>query len=360
MAMKCCYWENQDMVRNRTIIISNRQIGADKPVFIIAEAGVNHNGDLKLAKKMIDAARKAGADAIKFQTYRTEDLITKKALKADYQKRTVPGQSQYAMLKSLELALGQFKELQAYCSKKKITFLSTPFDPGSADYLNELRMPAFKISSGEITNLPLLKQIAKYGKPMMLSTGMADLFEVREAVRTVGKRNLVLLHCTSNYPAAYEDVNLRAMTTLANEFKVPVGYSDHTPGIAVAVVAAALGACIIEKHFTLNKGFKGPDHQASLDPAELKRMVSAIRQVEASLGDGVKRPRASEQAVKAVSRKSVVAACDIPRGTKLRAEMLALKRPGTGIEPKDLPKLMNRRTKCRIPHDSLISWEMLG
>ena len=340
------------------IKIGGRLVGAGQPCFIIAEAGVNHNGSVSLAKKMVDAAKAAGADAIKFQTFRTDKLLTQKAPKAEYQERTVPGKSQYEMIKSLELPFPAFKELRGYCRRRSIIFLSTPFDPESAEFLNRLNIPAFKISSGELTNAPLLAQIARYGKPIILSTGMADLKEVKdslELIRSAGGRKILLLHCTSNYPTRYEDVNLKAMQTLRDAFKLPVGYSDHTIGIEVSVAAVALGATMIEKHFTLDKRLPGPDHEASLDPVELKAMVKAVREIEAALGDGVKKPRPTEEGVKKVARKSVVAASDIPRGQRISAAMLAVKRPGTGLPPRLIGKIIGRKALRMIRQDDLLS-----
>ncbi|MFA5097231.1 MAG: N-acetylneuraminate synthase [Candidatus Margulisiibacteriota bacterium] len=326
-------------------------------VFIIAEAGVNHNGSLRLAKKLVDAAKKAGADAVKFQTYRTEDLVTRRAPKAAYQNKTVPGKSQYDMLKSLELSVQEFKALSSYCRKKKILFLSTPFDIRSADLLRSLGMKMFKVSSGDLTNIPMLKHIAKYKRPIILSTGMATINEVKEAVKAVysaGNRKIVLLHCTSNYPARYEDVNLRAMDTMAKELGLPVGYSDHTQGLEISIAAAARGASVIEKHFTLSRKMKGPDHMSSIEPDELSKLVSAIKKVELSMGDGVKAPRNSEKAALRVGRKSLVASVDIPKGSRLTRQMIAVKRPGTGMSPSNIGKIIGRTAKKDIGKDKLI------
>jgi N-acetylneuraminate synthase/N,N'-diacetyllegionaminate synthase len=347
----------QDKVR-----IGNKIIGEGHPVFIIAEAGVNHNGSLKLAKRMIDVAKEAGADAVKFQTYNTEALITLNAPKAEYQKKTVPVKSQYEMLKSLELSSEVFKELFNYCRHKKIIFFSTPFDLKSADFLNKLRVPAFKISSGELTNVPLLEQISRFGKPIILSTGMATILEIEEAVKTIyafNNRRLVLLHCTSNYPAEFKNVNLKAMQTMQKMFKLPVGYSDHTNGVEVAVAAVALGAAVIEKHFTLDKKLSGPDHLASLSPEELFLLVRSIRNIEQAMGDGAKTPRRSEIEVQRMARKSIVAINDIQRGAILSANMLTVKRPGTGIPPKYIDRIIGRRAKKDINKDSVVKWSQL-
>lgn len=347
---------------NRSINISGRKIGDGQPVFIVAEAGVNHNGSMTLAKKMIDAAKAAGADAVKFQTFKAEELATKRAPKAGYQKKRVKGKSHYEMLKELELSAEDFKQLSYYSSRKKIIFLSTPFDALSADLLDKIGMPAFKISSGEITNLPLLCRIAHFGKPIILSTGMASLSEVKNAVKAIfslGNKKLILLHCTSSYPTRYEDVNLLAMKTLRKTFNVPVGYSDHTPGLETPVAAAALGAVVIEKHFTLDKKLEGPDHRASLSPEEFRKMVKTIRNIEKALGDGIKAPRKTEMAVQAVARKSIVALRNVSKGTQLSAEMLTIKRPGTGISPKYLNELTKRRAKTNIKRDQVITWDKI-
>ncbi len=342
------------------IKVKNKKIGFVQPVFIIAEAGVNHNGSLKQAKIMVDKAKAAGADAIKFQTFRAQALVTKTAPKAGYQNRTVKTKSHYEMLKDLELSADDFRQLADYCKSKGIIFLSSPFDEESAELLRRLNVPAYKIGSGEITNLSLLAKVAGYGKPIILSTGMADLKEVSEAVEIIyaaGNRKLVLLHCTSNYPTMYEDVNLQAMLTLQKEFKLPIGYSDHTEGILASITAVALGATVIEKHVTLDKAATGPDHQVSLDFTELKNMIEEIRKVEMIMGTGEKAPRSSEFAVQKVVRKSVVATDNIPVGTKLVAGMLAIKRPGTGISPKYLPQLLNNMTVKPIVKDQVLSWK---
>lgn len=351
------------MAAGRALRIAGRAIGPGRPVFVIAEAGVNHNGDLRLAKRLVDVACAAGADAVKFQSFRAEELATRDAPKARYQERTAPGESQFAMLKRLELTEPMHRTLIAYCRKKGILFLSTPFDPPSATLLHKHRVPAYKVPSGELTNLPLLRQIARYGRPIILSTGMSTLEEVAAAARTVygeGNRQLVLLHCTSNYPARMEDCNLNAIRTLRRRFGVPVGYSDHTLGSTAAVAAVALGACVVEKHFTLDTALPGPDHKASADPDGLRRYVAAIRETEKSLGDGRKVPAAAELEVKRMARKSVVARADLDKGTVLTEDVLALKRPATGIPPGDLPKLLGRRLSRAVRRDTLISWSMLA
>lgn len=343
--------------------IQDRMVGDNHPCFIIAEAGVNHNGDPVLARQLIDVASKAGADAIKFQTFKAENLVTPYAEKAEYQKKNDSSVgTQFQMLKNLELAESDFKELSAYAKKKGIVFLSTAFDEESIDVLIRLDVPAFKIPSGEITNFPCIKKIASEKKPVILSTGMSTLDEVREAVRCLqqnGCRNIVLLHCTTSYPAPLNSVNLRAMDTLRQVFHIPVGYSDHTEGILVPIAAVARGACVIEKHITLDRTLPGPDHAASIEPDELKKMILALRQVEQALGTSVKKPESCEMPNRNVARKSIVAGESIPEGTLLSAAMLSFKRPGSGIEPKYLHDLVGKRTKRIIEKDALISWEMV-
>ncbi|SHE63235.1 N-acetylneuraminate synthase [Caldanaerobius fijiensis DSM 17918] len=345
------------------IKIGDRIIGDNSPAFIIAEAGVNHSGSVELAKKMIDAAVEAGADAIKFQIFKAENLVIKSAEKAEYQKRTTgENESQYDMLKKLELTYDQHIELMKYCQQKRIIYLSTPFDFESADVLDKCDVAAYKIGSGDITNLPLIEYIARRNKPMIISTGMADLGEIEDAIdiiRKTGNEKIILLHCVSNYPADYRDVNLNAMLTLKNAFKFPVGYSDHTLGIEIPIAAVALGAKVIEKHFTLDRNLPGPDHKASLEPFELKQMIKSIRNVECSMGDGIKKCTYVEENARKVARKSLVAACDIRRGMVIEKEMLTVKRPGTGIPPKDIGYIVGRKAKIDILKDTLINLDML-
>jgi len=346
-----------------TITIGDKKIGDGEPCFIIAEAGVNHNGDLALAKKLIDAAAGSGADAIKFQTFRASHLVTRDARKADYQKKNDPdGATQFTMLENLELPESDFKKLSAHAKRKGIIFLSTAFDDGSLDLLIRLGVPAFKIPSGEITNFPMMEKIARGKKPVILSTGMSTLEEVKSAVaclRDHGCSEIVLLHCTTSYPAPAGSVNLRVLDTLRGAFHLPVGYSDHTEGILVPVAAVARGACVIEKHITLDRTLPGPDHAASIEPNELKRMVVAIRKVEQALGTDEKRPYPCEIRNRDVVRKSVVAAEPIRKGAILRESMLALKRPGTGIEPRFMKDLAGKRTTRAIEKDTLITWDMI-
>jgi N,N'-diacetyllegionaminate synthase len=333
-------------------------------VFIIAEAGVNHNGSLDLALQLVDAAKASGADAVKFQTFKADLLATRSAHKAAYQDRTTAKEeTQLQMLRRLELDEAAHKRLIEYCDKVGIQFLSSPFDMQSADLLNSMNLPKFKVPSGEITNVPFLEHIARKRRPVILSTGMSTLGEVEEAVHALqssGCSELTLLHCVTEYPAPYNEVNLRAMQTLKAAFGLPVGYSDHTPGIEIAVAAVALGAEVIEKHFTLDRSLPGPDHAASLEPAELRAMVDAIRHVEAALGTGRKIPAPCEVANISVARKSVVASRALPAGHKLEASDLEIKRPGNGLSPKSLSALVGRTLRVAVDKDKMIHWDDLA
>ena len=306
---------------------------------IIAEAGVNHNGSIESAKKLIDVAADAGADFVKFQTFKAETLVTEKAGKANYQiELTEKDESQFEMIKKLELDRKAHNELIDYCKTKDIQFLSTAFDHDSIDLLTELDIPLYKIPSGEITNLPYLRHMGCMGKPIIMSTGMANLNEVRMAMEVLlkaglNKNDLYILHCNTEYPTPMNDVNLRAMQTIRDELNVKVGYSDHTLGIEIPIAAVALGATVIEKHFTLDRNLPGPDHSASLEPDELKKMVQAIRNIEVALGDGIKKPSASESKNIPIARKSIVAARTIKKGEVFTSENLAVKRPGNGVSP---------------------------
>jgi N,N'-diacetyllegionaminate synthase len=346
------------------ITIGDRPIGPGQPCFIIAEAGVNHNGDPALAHRLIDVAFHARADAVKFQTFKADRLVTLDAPKAEYQlQQTEAGESQYDMLKRLELSAETFGELQQHCHEVGIRFMSTPFDEDSADLLARLGVTVFKTPSGELTNLPYLAHVARKGRPMIVSTGMATLGEVEAAVnaiRSTGNPDLVLLHCVSNYPADPADVNLRAMETMTRAFGVPVGLSDHTAGIEVALAAVALGACVVEKHFTLDRTLPGPDHAASLEPDQLAAMIRGIRNVEAALGHGRKEPTASELNTADVARKSLVAARDLLAGAVLSDDMLAVKRPGTGLPPVMRPYLIGRTLHIDVKAGTLIALEMLA
>ena len=308
-----------------------------KHVYIIAEAGVNHNGDLDTAKEMVLAAKKAGADAIKFQTFIAENLVTQDVGMAQYQiHNTGKSESQYEMLKKLELPFEAFRRLKGLCEETRIEFMSTPFDQDSIAALERLKVDRFKIPSGEITNYPYLVRMAKTGCPIIMSTGMCTLSEIKEALEVLkdnGASDISLLHCTTEYPAPFQEVNLKAMRKLRETFHVKAGYSDHTQGIEIAIAAAAMGADIIEKHFTLDKNMEGPDHQASLNPSELACLVRSIRNVEMALGDGEKKPSLSERKNMEIVRKSIVAKRDIKQGELFSEENLTTKRPGTGLTP---------------------------
>lgn len=344
------------------IQIAGRKVGSGQPCFIIAEAGVNHNGDIQMAKRLVEAAARARADAVKFQTFKAESLVTPDAPKAEYQKgATARAESQFDMLRRLELSPESHVSLRDYCRQQGILFMSTPFDEESADLLDRVGVPVFKLPSGELTNVHFLAHVARKGKPMIVSTGMSTLAEVETAVRTVREINnqLVLLHCVSDYPANPVDANLRAMRTMADACKVPVGYSDHTPGIEVALAAVALGACVLEKHFTLDRTLRGPDHQASLEPGELDSLVRGVRIVEAALGHGRKERAVSEANTATIARKSIVAACDIPAGARLTEDMLTVKRPGTGLAPAMWYHLVGRVAAQDIPANTILTWEMV-
>lgn len=327
-------------------------------VFIIAEAGVNHNGDIVLAKKLIDEAKEAGADAVKFQTFKAGLGISKFAQKAEYQKVNHDvEENQLEMVKKLELSFAEFAELKEYCEQKSIIFLSTPFDLESIQFLNELGISIFKIPSGEITNLPYLIKVAATGKPIIMSTGMSEIQEVKKAVNILkenGSTKITLLHCNTQYPTPFADANIKAMLELKDIFGLPVGCSDHTLGIEAPIAAVALGATVIEKHFTLDKNMDGPDHKASLEPDELKAMVSAIRNVELALGDGKKRPSTSELPNKEIARKSIVAKTDIKAGDFLTEENITVKRPGNGISPMKWFDVLGRKAKREFQEDELI------
>ena len=325
---------------------------------IIAEAGVNHNGSLKLAKQMIEEAARAGADYIKFQTFKPEKLVSKYAQKADYQKKTTGNnESQLQMLEKLALSYDDFVELKRYCEQIGIGFLSTPFDEDSIRFLDRLDMDFWKIPSGEITNYPYLVQIAQTGRDIVLSTGMCEMDEIADAMKVLeesGAGNISLLHCNTEYPTPYEDVNLLAMKQMRTAFKKQVGYSDHTVGIEVPIAAVALGAEIIEKHFTLDKNMEGPDHKASLEPLELSQMICSIRHIEKSLGDGNKKRTASEQHNIAAARKSIVAKCAISKGDIFTEANLTVKRPGNGISPMRWKELIGTRAERDYLEDELI------
>jgi len=332
-----------------------------KHVLIIAEAGVNHNGSIKMAKQLIDVATEAGADIVKFQTFKAGKLVSKTAHQAEYQKANLKNSddSQYNMLKRLELDEAMHIELIDYCQQKGITFLSTGFDEESVDMLDRLGVPFYKIPSGEITNKPYLQHIARKLKPVVISTGMADLNEIKEALDVLTGEGLDLsmitvLHCNTEYPTPMEDVNLKAMLTIKETFKVKVGYSDHTKGIEVAIAAVAMGAEVIEKHFTLDRNLPGPDHKASLEPDELKAMVSAIRNIELALGDGVKKASKSEIKNITIVRKSIVAIKEIKKGEIFSTQNIAAKRPGNGISPMRWDEIIGEKAIKEFKPDDLI------
>ena len=329
-------------------------------VFIIAEAGVNHNGSIELAKQMIDVAVKARADAIKFQTFKAEKLVTKFFPKANYQiLSTGLEEPMFDMLKKLELNVDAHRDLMEYCKKRNIVFMSTAFDFDSIVLLHELGLNIFKVPSGEITNLVYLRKIGSLGKQVILSTGMTDLGEIEDALEVLiesgtPKENITILHCNTEYPTPFEDVNLLAMTTIKEAFKINIGYSDHTLGIEIPIAAVALGATVIEKHFTLDKNMPGPDHKASLEPHELESMVKAIRNIERSMGNGVKKPSPSEQKNKPFSRKSIVAIKNIKQGDVFTEENITTKRPGTGINPMEWDRVIGKKAMRDFDIDDLI------
>ncbi|TPN87875.1 N-acetylneuraminate synthase [Aquimarina algicola] len=332
-----------------------------KKTIIIAEAGVNHNGDIELAKKLIDAASEAGVDYVKFQTFNSKKLVSKNAQKASYQKENTgnTSESQLAMLKKLELSREMHIELINHCNAKNINFLSTGFDLDSIDFLNELNIDLFKVPSGEITNLPYLRKIGSLKKPVVISTGMADLQEIEDALNVilkagVNKSDITILHCNTEYPTPMVDVNLKAMNTIKETFGVSVGYSDHTLGIEIPIAAVTMGATVIEKHFTLDKTMEGPDHKASLEPKELKDMVAAIRNIEVALGNGKKEPSNSEIKNKEVARKSIVAKKDIKKGDVLSNENITVKRPGSGISPMQWDHVIGTIASKDYQEDDLI------
>lgn len=337
-------------------------------VIIIAEAGVNHNGSIEMAKQLVLKAKEAGVDYIKFQTFKASNLVTKDAKQAEYQQRNIGGEenSQYQMLKKLELSSEAHKVLIDYCKELGVKFFSTAFDFDSIDYLHSLNLGLWKIPSGEVTNYPFLKRIAAYNEKTILSTGMCDMQDVRNAVEALyknglSKENLILLHCNTEYPTPFEDVNLKAMDALRKEFGIEVGYSDHTKGIEVPIAAVALGATVIEKHFTLDKSLPGPDHKASLEPDELSAMVSAIRNIEKAVGgDGTKRVSESERKNIAIARKSIIAACDIKKGDVLSEDNLTVKRPGTGISPMRWNEVIGTKAIRDFVEDEMIEVDWGG
>mgnify|MGYP006285227125 CR=1 FL=1 len=328
--------------------------------FIIAEAGVNHNGSMELAFKLIDSAKEAKVDAVKFQSFKAKKLVSKNAAKAEYQKNTTnSSESQYDMIKKLELSLEDHKKLIDYCDKSGMIFLSSPFDLESIDLLNELGLEIFKIPSGEITNLPYLRKIGRFNKNIILSTGMSDLGEIEDAIDVLtesgtNKENITVLHCNTEYPTPFEDVNLKAMLTIKNAFGIKVGYSDHTPGIEVPIAASTLGAEVLEKHFTLDRNMEGPDHKASLEPNELKQMVTAIRNIEKAKGTGIKKASSSESSNKTIVRKSLVAIKEIKKGDVFTKDNVGIKRPGNGISPMRWDEIIGKIASRNFEIDELI------
>lgn len=348
----------------REFAIAGRAVGRGHRCFIIAEAGVNHNGDFDLAMQLVDIAADAGADAVKFQTFSADRLALLGAPKAAYQARaTDANESQHAMLKKLELSYEQHVALARRCRERGVFFLSTPFDEEAADMLERLDMVAYKTPSGELANLPFLRHVARKGRPMIVSTGMATLGEVEDALLAIeeaGCTEAAVLHCVSNYPAAPETINLRAMDTLARAFAIPVGYSDHTNGIEIALASVALGAAVLEKHFTIDRALPGPDHAASLEPRELRELVRGARTIELSLGDGRKIPAAAERSTAAVARKSLVLSRDVRAGEVLSEGDVVAKRPGTGLPLKMRPYVVGRSVRTELRAGTMLSLEMLA
>lgn len=334
---------------------------------IIAEAGVNHNGDIQLAKKLIDVAADAGADYVKFQTFKTEQLVSPDAKQAEYQKRNLKseeGSSQFEMLKKLELSEEAHHELIKYCYERKIKFLSTAFDMESLEFLIKLKPSLYKIPSGEITNLPYIKRIGSLKKEVILSTGMSTMKEIGDAVKVLikagtSKQKITVLHCNTDYPTKFSDVNLNAMQTISKKLKVKIGYSDHTLGIEVPIAAVALGAVVIEKHFTLDRALPGPDQAASLEPNELKQMVTSIRNIEAALGSDVKTPTASEKKNIVIARKSIHLAKEVKKGKRILENDLIMKRPGDGISPMEIAKVVGKIVKSDLNVNHKLKWSNL-
>jgi N,N'-diacetyllegionaminate synthase len=343
--------------------IGNRLVGDGQPAFIIAEAGVNHNGDVEIAKELIRQAKRTGADCVKFQTFAAQRVITKSAPKAEYQlKTTNPAESQFEMLKKLELAEEHYLELLELCAQEDIIFMSTPYNPEDVDFLVKLGTPAFKLASIHLAEPSFIAYVAQTGKPLILSTGMATMAEIDEAVRTIratGNEQFVVLQCTTNYPSDLQDANLRVIPTLKNAFGCLTGYSDHTQTDSACIASIALGACVIEKHFTLDTAMPGPDHSSSFDPPQFAKLVSAIREVEQALGSPYKHPTPVEVRNAQGMRRSIVAKRAIQQGQTLTAEMLTFKRPASGLRPALLPEILGKTAACDIQEDELLRWEML-
>lgn len=345
------------------IEINERYIGKNEPCFIIAEAGVNHNGNIDIAKKLIESAADAGADAVKFQTFEAKDLVTEKGEMASYQKKNLQEKkSQFEMLKNYELSKGDFVDLKKYCEHKGIIFLSTPHTEKAVDFLEDL-VPLYKIASGDINNIPLLRKVSNKGKPVILSSGMANLEETKFGIETVknqGNDKIITLHCTTNYPCPMNEVNMNSMLTMMDELDCLVGYSDHTLGLEIPICARAMGASVIEKHFTLNKKMEGPDHKASLNPEELKFMVSSIRNIELSFGSYVKQANESEKQIMKNVRKSLVASKYLEKGKIISEEDISVKRPATGFDPTYYDNIVGKKLLKPISKDEQFSYKYLA
>jgi len=341
------------------IKIGDKLVGEGEPVFVVAEAGSNHDGKLTQAKKLVDVAANAGADAVKFQTFSADKIVAKTGPKAGYMKKVSEKESVYEIFKRIEFPRKWHREIAEHAGKKGLIFLSSPFDEEAVDLLDELDVPAFKVASGELTNLPLIGYMARKGKPLIVSTGAATMDEVGKAVSVIkraGNKKIVLLHCVANYPASPEDANLLAMGALKQKFKLPVGYSDHTLGIAAPLAATALGAVMIEKHFTLSRKLSGPDHFYAIEPNELKTMVDGIRAVEKMRGAPTKKPVKAELEIRKLARRSIFAKVDIPAGTVIRKEMLVTLRPAIGLEPKYLESIVGKKAKRAIKQYEAVTW----
>ncbi len=350
----------------RSVEIGGRKVGHGEPVFITAEAGSNHNRDFEQAKRLIDVACEAGADAVKFQTFCAEKVYSKKTPLMSYLKTNnllKEGETVWDLIKRVELPREWHSKLAEYCKEKKIIFLSTPFDLEAVDQLEKVGMPAYKIASYEITHLPLLKKAAETKKPIILSTGMADLSDIETALDVIyktGNRQVVLLHCAINYPPKFSDLNLRAMETMRMAFQLPVGFSDHSSGISADIAAVALGACAIEKHYTTSRKLQGPDHSFAIEPDELRAMVKGIRETEQALGSPIKQHTKAEEEMYRLGRRSLVAAKKIQRGTAITQDMIDVKRPGFGIQTKSMEAVIGRIAKVDIEEDDILTWSMLG
>jgi N,N'-diacetyllegionaminate synthase len=348
-------------MKETDILIGQKIIGSGSQVFVVAEIGINHDGSAGRAEKLIDAAAESGADAVKFQSYRADRLMLPS--RDRYAQQADGAESAFQMMRRFELSLEDQERLKRHADKRDILFMSTPFDEESADFLDSIEVPAFKVASGDITHAPLLRHIASKGKPVLLSTGMSYLSEVADAIWTLrsgGAREIVLMHCVSSYPALPQQMNLRALQTMQSYFELPVGLSDHSAGILLSLVAVPLGAVVIEKHFTLDKNASGPDHRASMDPADLKALIKSLRDVECSLGDGRKRPSDKEEEGRLLGRRSIVAAVDIRAQEKIAHWMLTYKRPGSGLEPRHWEKIIGMTARRNIGKDTILQWEDLA